>query len=154
MLMMLPFGRNLNRVIFPSSQRRGGCAIKKMPRSHKSGRRARSASAIARSRNTRSASAIARSRNSGQFGWPSKGRRTDLPVRDKSERIHFLDVADTPPLRGGECARRKTLSKKLKVAALLHKEDSKDTKKSLLCFLCSSLCLLCTFPDLWAKPQA
>ena len=49
----------------------------------------------------------------------SKGRRTDHPVRDKSERIHFLDVADTPPLRGGECARRKTLSKKLKVAALL-----------------------------------
>src|SRR5437867_2517192 len=134
MLMMLPFGRNLNRVIFPSSQRRGGCAIKKMPRSHKSGRRARSASAIARSRNTRSASAIARSRNtrsasaiarsrnSGQFGWPSKGCRTDHPVRDKSERIHFFDVADTPPLRGGECARRKTLSKKLKVAALFHKK--------------------------------
>src|SRR5439155_19702908 len=51
----------------------------------------------------------------------SKGRRTDHPVRDKSEHIHFFDVADTPPLRGGECARRKTLSKKLKVAALLHK---------------------------------
>src|SRR5437867_12219357 len=53
----------------------------------------------------------------------SKGRRTDHPVRDKSERIQFFDVADTPPLRGGECARRKTLSKKLKVAALLHKRD-------------------------------
>src|SRR5213593_1301841 len=86
-------------------------------------RNTRSASAIARSRNTRSASAIARSRNSGQFGWPSKGRRTAHPVRDKSERIHFFDVADTPPLRGGECARRKTLSKKLKVAALLHKSQ-------------------------------
>src|SRR5206468_12022771 len=55
----------------------------------------------------------------------SKGRRTDHPVRDKSERIHFLDVAATPPLRGGECARRKTLSKKLKVAALLHKKSQK-----------------------------
>src|SRR5213594_245689 len=74
-----------------------------------------------RRRRARSASAIARSRNSGQFGWPSKGRRTDHSVCDKSERIHFFDVADTPPLRGGECAPRKTLSKKPKVAALLHK---------------------------------
>ena len=86
-------------------------------------RNTRSASAIARSRNTRSASAIARSRNSGQFGWPSKGCRTDHPVRDKSERIHFFDVADSPPLRGGECAAPKTLSKRLKVAALLHEGD-------------------------------
>src|SRR5438093_8988561 len=75
-----------------------------------------------RRRRARSASAISRSRNSGQFGWPSKGCRTDHPVRGKSERIHFFDVADTPPLRGGECAPRKTLSKKLKVAALFHKK--------------------------------
>src|SRR5213592_708404 len=115
MLMMLPFGRNLNRVIFPSSQslaedgwlRHQENAAKPQRRR----RRARSASAIARSRNTRSASAIARSRNSGQFGWPSKGCRTAHPVRDKSERIHFFDVADTPPLRGGECAPRKLCPK-------------------------------------------
>src|SRR5881296_1315398 len=84
-----------------------------------------------RRRRARSASAIARSRNSGQFGWPSKGRRTDHSVCDKSERIHFFDVADTPPLRRGECAPRKTLSKKLKVAALLH--------KSLLCLFVANL---------------
>src|SRR5438034_1267684 len=44
-----------------------------------------------RRRRARSASAIARSRNSGQFGWPSKGRRTDHSVCDKSERIHCFD---------------------------------------------------------------
>src|SRR5437867_3717981 len=54
----------LECVIFPSSQRRGGCAIKKMPRSHKIG-------------------------------------------------------ADTPPLRGGECAAPKTLSKKTKSCSLV-----------------------------------
>src|SRR5947199_9876068 len=72
----------------------------------------------------------------------SKGRRTDHPVRDKSERIHFLDVADSPPRRGGECARRKTLSKKLKVAAFLHKRESKSTKKIFLCLLCP-FCAFC-----------
>src|SRR5213083_1871104 len=50
-----------------------------------------------RRRRARSASAIARSRNSGQFGWPSKGRRTDHSVCDKSERIHFL-MSRTPLL--------------------------------------------------------
>src|SRR5438093_13576782 len=82
-----------------------------------------------RRRRARSASAVARSRNSGQFVWPSEACRTDHPVRDKSERIHFLDVADTPPLRGGECAAPKTLSKKLKVAALLHSAAGPQPKK-------------------------
>src|SRR5437870_3530635 len=65
-----------------------------------------------RRRRARSASAIARSRNGGQFGWPSKACRTDHPVRDKSEGIHSFDVADTPPLRGGECAASKLCPKK------------------------------------------
>src|SRR5438093_9477843 len=44
-----------------------------------------------------------------------------------------LNASYSPPLRGGECARRKTLSKKLKVAALLHKREHKTgTKKNLL----------------------
>src|SRR5207247_7390215 len=64
-----------------------------------------------RRRRARSASAIARSRNSGQFGWPWKVCRTDHPVRDKSERIDFFHVADTPPPRGGECAPGKLCSK-------------------------------------------
>src|SRR5437899_11090246 len=36
-----------------------------------------------------------------------------------------LNASYSPPRRGGECARRKTLSKKLKVAALLHKKSQK-----------------------------
>src|SRR5439155_839595 len=68
-------------------------------------RNTRSASAVARSRNTRSASATARSRNSGQFGEmfrPEQLRRTDHPGRAVSERIHFIDGASTPPFQGGE----------------------------------------------------
>src|SRR5438093_4411951 len=77
------FWTELECVIFPSSQRRArsaspigrslksGCAIKKMPRSHKSG---------------------------GQFGWPSKACRTDHPVRDKSERILWFFMSRTPLL--------------------------------------------------------
>src|SRR5437867_8244609 len=63
----------------------------------------------------------ARSRHSGQFGWPSKGCRTDHPVRDKSERIHFLMSRTHPSsassARRGVCA-PKTLSKKLEVATV------------------------------------
>src|SRR5437867_9470698 len=99
MSMMLPFGRNLNAPYSPP--RRGGEAAPS--------RKCREATNGAQT--ARSASAIARSRNSGRFGWPLKGCRTDHPVRDKSERIHFFDVADSPPLRGGECAAPKTCLK-------------------------------------------
>src|SRR5438093_1109507 len=49
-------------------------------------------------------------------------RRAELTTPSATNRNGSIvfDVADTPPLRGGECA-PKTLSKKLKVAALLHK---------------------------------
>src|SRR5207247_4189188 len=56
-------------------------------------------------RRARSASAIARSRNSGQFGaiFSSAGLTTpSAPYKDASQ--HFIDVASTPPLRGGECS--------------------------------------------------
>src|SRR5213594_2673702 len=53
-------------------------------------RNTRSASAIARSRNTRSASAIARSRNSGQFGWPWKGAELTTPSATNRNGSVFL----------------------------------------------------------------
>src|SRR5881397_4029477 len=82
-------------------------------------RRARSASAIARSRLVVSSAGL---RRRAELTTPSATNRNGSVV---------FDVADTPPLRGGECA-PKTLSKKLKVASLLHKEDTKGTKKNLL----------------------
>src|SRR5881397_2155039 len=86
-------------------------------------RRARSASAIARSRNWWSVRLVLR-------------RRAELTTPSATNRNGSIafDVADTPPLRGGECA-PKTLSEKLKLTTLLHKEDTKGTKKNLLCLL-------------------
>src|SRR5262247_2784186 len=58
-----------------------------------------------RRRRARSASAIARSRNSGQLGEifrPEQLRRTDHPGRAVSERIHFYLWRFHPPLPGGE----------------------------------------------------
>src|SRR5215471_10559703 len=83
--------------IFPSLKRRGGCAVKKISRSHLSPRR-----------RARSASAIARSINSGQTGEiirPERFRRTDHPVCGSSVASHLLiDAAATPPFQGGEYA--------------------------------------------------
>src|SRR5213594_4357823 len=93
----------LECVIFPSSQRRGACAIKKMPRSHKTGADGLVSSAGLRRR--------------AVLTTPSATNRNGSIV---------FDVADTPPLRGGERAAPKTLSKKLKVAALLHKKHKKS----------------------------
>src|SRR6058998_1638090 len=66
-----------------------------------------------------------RSYKSGADGVVSSAglrRRAELTTPSATNRNGSIvfDVADTPPLRGGECA-PKTLSKKLKVAALLHK---------------------------------
>src|SRR5213593_4514272 len=51
------------------------------------------------------------------------GRRAELTAPSATNRNGSIvfDVADTPPLRGGECAARKTLSKKLKLTASFHK---------------------------------
>src|SRR5207249_6974138 len=55
-----------------------------------------------RRRRARSASAIARSRNSGPFGWPFEGAPNRPPRPRQIGTDPFLDVADTPALRGGE----------------------------------------------------
>src|SRR5881409_3478004 len=91
-----------------------------------------------RRRNTRSASAIARSRNSGQFGWPSKGCRTDHPVRDKSERIHFL-MSRTPLLCEEGNVRPENFVQKTKSCNLV-------TQKHIENFFCE----FCAF--LWLIP--
>jgi len=60
-------------------------------------------------------------RRGGQFGWPSKRAELTTPSATNRNGSMVVDVADTPPLRGGEYAAPKTLSQKPKVAALLHK---------------------------------
>ena len=87
-----------------------------------------------RRRRARSASAIARSRNSGQFGWPSKGCRTDHPVRDKSERIHCFSCRGHPSsARRGMCCPENFVQKTK--TAWLHKAEHRKHKN--LCLLCS-----------------
>ena len=73
---------------FPSSQRRGGCAIKIVPRSHKSGA-------------------------DGVVSAAGLRRRAELTTPSATNRNGSIvfDVADTPPLRGGECAARKLCPK-------------------------------------------
>src|SRR5438876_12072336 len=97
MAMTLPFGRNLNASYSPP--RRGGVA--------------------APSKKCREATKAA------QTGWSvrlafRRGAELTTPPRQIGTDPYF-GCRGHPPLRGGECARRKTLSKKLKVAALLHK---------------------------------
>src|SRR5206468_7718989 len=58
-------------------------------------------------RRARSASAIARSRNSGQSGEmfrPEHLAELTTPSAPFSERVQFVNGASTPPLQGGECA--------------------------------------------------
>src|SRR5438876_4725827 len=81
-----------------------------------------------RRRRARSASAIARSRNSGHSA--GLRRRAELT---------------TPPLRGGECTAPKTLSKKLKVAALLHKGGTQKAQK--FCAFCVLFVPFVYLPD-------
>src|SRR5436309_7378901 len=81
-----------------------------------------------RRRRARSASAITRSRNSGQFGWPSKGCRTDHPVRDKSERIHFL-MSRTPLLCEEGNVRPENFVQKTKSCSLVTHRGIAATKK-------------------------
>ena len=83
-----------------------------------------------RRRRARSASAIARSRNSGQFGWPSKGCRTDHPVRDKSERIHFL-MSRTPLLCEEGNVRPENFVQKTKSCSLVTHRGIAATKGGL-----------------------
>jgi len=72
-------------------------------------------------------------RRRGGIFLDSPFHRTTPSATNRNGSIVF-DVADTPPLQGGDCAAPKTLSKKLKVAALLHKIHEK------------SLCLFVAIP--------
>ena len=83
-----------------------------------------------RRRRARSASAIARSRNSGQSGWPSKGCRTDHPVRDKSERFHFL-MSRTPLLCEEGNVRPENFVQKTKSCNLVTHRGIAATKENL-----------------------
>src|SRR5436309_3724837 len=98
-----------------------------------------------RRRRARSASAITRSRNSGQFGWPSKGCRTDHPVRDKSERIHFL-MSRTPLLCEEGNMRPENFVQKTKSCSLVTQADPNDQKPSILWFFVAALfwCIICS----------
>src|SRR5215813_12875563 len=74
------------RTPFPSSARRGGCAINKMLLSHRSG-----ADGVVRAAKTRRPEYFA------ELTTPS------APTKEASQ--HLITVASTPPLRGGEyCA--------------------------------------------------
>src|SRR5947209_16145962 len=77
---------------FPSSQRRGGCAIKIMPRSHKSGADGREARA--RQREAVVVVNAAGLRRRAELTTPSATNRKGCIV---------FDVADSPPLRGFLC---------------------------------------------------
>src|SRR5213593_3341899 len=85
-------------------------------------------------------------RRRGGIFLDSPFHRTTPSATNRNGSIVF-DVADSPPLRGGECAAPKTLSKKLKVAALLHK----GTKRKNLCLFESFLCLLWSVPGFLCK---
>src|SRR5207249_4085301 len=81
---------NGNQALFPSLQRRGGCAIKKMSRSNLSSRR--------------------RGGQIGEIFRPEEFRRTDHPVCGASEASRlFINAAATPPFQGGECVRTETV---------------------------------------------
>ena len=67
---------------FPSLKRRGGCASNKKSRSHRSG-----------------ADGVVSSAK--RLGLNSFAELT-TPAAPISERIHLIDGASTPPLRGGE----------------------------------------------------
>src|SRR2546428_14193103 len=81
---------NWNQALFPSLQRRSGCAIKKMSRSNLSSRR--------------------RGGQIGEIFRPEEFRRTDHPVCGASEASRlFINAAASPPFQGGECVRTETV---------------------------------------------
>src|SRR5437660_8720036 len=85
---------NWNQALFPTLQRRGGCAIKKMSRSNLSSRR--------------------RGGQIGETFRPEEFRRTDHPVCGASEASRlFINAAATPPFQGGECVPPKSFRQRL-----------------------------------------
>src|SRR5207244_814276 len=93
---------NWNQALFPSLQRRGGCAIKKMSRSNLSSRRRGGAK--------RKPDRAQPQEKIGEIFRPEEFRRTDHPVCGASEASRlFINAAATPPLQGGECVRTETV---------------------------------------------
>src|SRR5689334_1791357 len=74
---------NWNQALFPSLQRRGGCAIKKMSRSNLSSRHPVCGARAAQARQ----------------------RAASIEVASRL----FINAAATPPLQGGECVRTETV---------------------------------------------
>src|SRR6266446_8607631 len=87
---------------FPSLQRRGGCAIKKMSRSNLSSRRRGGAK--------RKPDRAKPQEKIGEIFKPEEFRRTDHSVCGASEASRlFINAAATPPFQGGECVRTETV---------------------------------------------
>jgi len=80
--------------IFPSSQRRGGCGINKS-------REATEEAADGREARARQREAVIVVSSAKCLGLNNFAELT-TPAAPISERIHFMDGASTPPLRGGE----------------------------------------------------
>src|SRR5437667_8596987 len=80
--------------IFPSSQRRGGCGINKS-------REATEEAADGREARARQREAVIVVSSAKCLGMNSFAELT-TPAAPISERIHLIDGASTPPLRGGE----------------------------------------------------
>src|SRR5262245_28765587 len=80
---------NWNQALFFSLKRRGGCAIKKISRSHLSSRR--------------------RGGQTGAILRPEESRRTDHLVCGASVASRlFINAAATLPFQGGECVHSET----------------------------------------------
>src|SRR5205085_2218337 len=91
-----------NQALFPSLQRRGGCAIKKMSRSNLSSRRRGGAK--------RKPDRAQPQEKIGEIFRPEEFRRTDHPVCGASEASRlFINAAASPPFQGGECVRTETV---------------------------------------------
>src|SRR5438093_11742438 len=107
---MQPQGESLG--VIPLLVRRGGCATKKNAKPPLRRRRGGRSQAV--------------------FRTHSEIRLvSDHPVRSSKEASrNLLDVASTPPLQGGECPARKTLSKKRKYSLVTQVRAQKAQKRS------------------------
>src|SRR5205807_9450272 len=110
---------NWNQALFPSLQRRGGCAIKKMSRSNLSTRRRGGAK--------RKPDRAQPQEKIGEIFRPEEFRRTDHPVCGTSEASRlFINAAATPPFQGGECVRTETVCQFIHTFSALGKTTSDE----------------------------
>ncbi len=95
-----------------------------------------------------------RSHKSGADGVVSSAglrRRAELTTPSATNRNGSIvfDVADTPPLRGGECAAPKTLSKKTKSCSLVTRDHHKAQVSCALWFVLVLFVYLPRFASFW-----